>query len=162
MRMYYGAVANEVGPHIFLGEELPGLLVLGEQGQVLPVFSSFNAFLSFVRALYPEQEEGLAACPLGPTFFEVAEATRPTAEAGEIERLVFDPVADCAGRWSDQALEWPARSFCAFLEAIRPLVIRMAGGRTTQLDKKQPHPEQVRRALRGFMKQLWYYLDEDY
>ena len=155
MRMYYGAVANEVGPYSFLGEELPGLLVLGEQGQVLPVFSSAGTFLNFVKALYPEQEESLAACPLGPTFFEVAETIRPAAEAGEIERLVFDPVADCAGRWSDQALEWPARSFCAFLEAIRPLVIRMAGGGTTPLDEKQPHPEQVRQALRGFMKHLW-------
>jgi hypothetical protein len=163
MRMYYGITDDlEEDPCVFLGGKEPGLLVLDKQGEpALPIFGSFHAFMDFSEALYPEGENRFAAYPLGPTLFEVAEAVLPAVETGEIKRVVFDPVVGFMGQWSDTALDWPARIFCDFLGTVRPKVIEMAGGGTSPSDDKQPHPEEMRQALRRCMKRLWAYLDED-
>jgi hypothetical protein len=161
--MYYGIADDlEEDPCVFLGGEEPGLLVLNNQGEpALPIFGSFHAFADFLEALYPEEEIRFAAYPLGPTFFKVAEKVLPAVETGEIKRVVFDPVVGFMGQWSDTALDWPARIFCDFLGTVRPKVIEMVGGRTSSSGNEQPHPEEVRCALRRCMKHLWAYLDED-
>jgi hypothetical protein len=167
MRMYYFVVAKEeVESATFFGGERSGLLVLGERGQVLPVFYSFGGLIDFVEALYPEDSKGFAACPVGPTLFEVAEEIRLAMEAGEIERVVFDPVVDFTGEWSGQAMDWPAMSLCEFLEAVHPVVVEMAGGKLILSEdddenEAAPHPHDVYQALRRCMKQLCAYLDED-
>jgi hypothetical protein len=165
MRMYYFVgTDDEVESATFYGGERSGLLVLGERGEVLPVFYSFKGFLDFVEALYPEDSKCFGASPVGPTLFEVAEELRLVAEDGIIERVVFDPVVGSTGEWSGQAMDWPVESFCEFVEAVYPVVLEKAGGKLVlsgdRVTDATPHPHDMYQALSRCMKELWIYLDE--
>jgi hypothetical protein len=116
---------NSIGPQDSRGNASAEVLTLrGENGEVLPVFTSLNRFWDFVDKWYAADD------PVHPTTFpmdpfRLAEMIEPPNEEG-VEALVFDPVLVSDGNWRSAAKPIPVADYCRFIKEIRPGINKLA------------------------------------
>jgi len=96
------------------------LLTLGgEDGFILPVFSSMNRFWAFADD-YLTGDESIepSTFPIDP--FRLAEMIEPWMEKGELRFLVVNPTAVSRGQWSIEREPIPIAHYCRLVSEIRP------------------------------------------
>jgi hypothetical protein len=101
------------------GYETDLLTLGGEDGFILPVFTSINRFWAFVD-VYLAGDDSIqpSTFPMDP--FELAEKIERLEGAGELGFLVFNPTAVTSGQWSSVNDPIPVARYCRFMSEIRP------------------------------------------
>ncbi len=105
---------------------------------VLPVFTSLGSFWRFVDVYYAG--EIARPGPLKQTPPELAD-TVEDLRAGGLRRLVFDPVAVSAGRWTSIAPPVPAGSYLRFIGAICPGAEKLSSEATSRFAGRRASPQ---------------------
>ncbi len=105
---------------------------------VLLVFTSLGSFWSFVDVYYAGKAGRPG--PLKQTPPELAD-TVGDLRAGGLRRLVFNPVAVSAGRWTSIAPPVPADSYLRFIAAIRPRAEKLSSEATSRFAGRPASPQ---------------------
>jgi hypothetical protein len=101
------------------GYETDLLTLGGEDGFILPVFTSMNRFWAFVD-VYLAGDDSIqpSTFPMDP--FRLAEVMESLAEKGELSFLIFNTTALSPGVWSIESDPIPVAHYCRFMSEIRP------------------------------------------
>ena len=95
------------------------IILGGENGFILPVFSSVNRFWAFADD-YLTDDDSIepSTFPIDP--FRLADMSEPSIETGELGFLVFNPTAGPPGQYSIEREPIPIAHYCRLVSEIRP------------------------------------------
>ncbi len=135
------------------GAEAELLTLEGEDGAILPVFTSEDRFWAFVDEYFAEDASFRPSTfPMDP--FRLAEIIEPLVGASELGFLVFDPAAVSVGQWSSAEKATPVAHYCRFMSEIRPELIRLIGEGNARLGTAPPESSAYKEVMEWYRPKI--------